>query len=300
MDLTEHLAILGGAATRAVIVERCGRGAFERGVREGTLVRLARGRYALKSAEKGAKAATRWGGVISWRSAAQLHGWGQRLVPERPDVTFPRNHHLPREARRQLVPHWSVLRDGDVIDGVTTKERTLVDCLRNLPVIESLPIVDSAIRCGDFTHAEIFALATAMKGRGRARALAVARLASAKPANAYESTLRAIAVQVPGLQALPQVEVQAGGRALHPDLYDEALGLVVEAESFEWHGKKAALTRDCWRYNAFVLAGKVVIRFSWTQVIFEPDYVFDVLVQVVALFAATHANVARGSPGRAA
>lgn len=300
MDLAEHLTILGGAATRAVIVERCGRRAFDTAVRDGTLVRLARGRYGTPGATKSVRTAIRWGGVVSWRSAAQRHGWGQRQVPERADVTFPRNHHLPREARKHLVPHYADLPDEDVEDGVTTKRRTLVDCIRNLPVIESLPIVDSALRAGDFTYEDIQAIAFAMKGRGRARAREVAALASEKPANAFESTLRGIAVQVPGLSVLPQVEVQAGGRALHPDLYDAALGLVVEAESFEWHGRKAALSRDCWRYNAFVLAGKVVIRFSWRQVIFDAAYVHEVLCQVAALLAAPHANVARGSPDCAA
>lgn len=300
MDLAEHLTILGGAAKRTVIVERCGRTAFDEAVRTGELVRLARGRYATRGADKAVRTATRWGGVVSWRSAAQRHGWGQRLVPERADVTFPRNHHLPREARKHLVPHWADLPDADVVDGVTTKRRTLVDCMRNLPVAESLPIVDSALRSGDFTYAEIQDIAREMRGRGRARARAVAALTSDKPANAYESSLRAIAVQVPGLAVLPQVEVIAGGRKLHPDLYDGALDLVIEAESFEWHGKTAALSRDCWRYNAFVLAGKIVIRFSWRQVIFEAEYVHGVLGEVVALLAAPHANVARGSPERAA
>lgn len=293
MDLTQHLAILGGAATRAVIVGRCGRSAFDQAVADGVLVRLARGRYALKTADKAVSVATRWSGVVSWRSAAQRHGWGQRLVPTLPDVTFPRAHHLPPAARKHLVPHWSELAEDDVVDGVTTKERTLVDCLRNLEVTESLPIVNSAVRSGDFTPAQIQALARSMRGRSRARAMAVASLASRKPANPFESTLLAIALQVPGLTPVPQAPVVAGGRVLHPDLYDEALGLIVEAESFEFHGKRAALTRDCRRYNAFVLAGKVVIRFSWEQVIFEPEYVFAVLTEAVALLtAAGHANVA--------
>lgn len=300
MDLTEHLTILGGAAPRGVIVSRCGRGAFDRAVASGTLVRIARGRYALRSAHKAVATAVRWGGVVSWRSAAQRHGWGQRLVPDRPDVTFPRNHHLPPPARKHLVPHWSELADGDVVDGVTTKRRTLVDCLRNLPVTESLPIVDSALRLGDVSYAELQQIAREMRGRGRARAMAVARLASRKPVNAYESSLRGIAVQVPGLSVTPQAEVRAGGRELHPDLYDDRLRLVIETESFAWHGKTAALTRDCWRYNAFALAGKTIIRFSWAQVIHQPEYVYEVLAGMVALLAPGHANVARGSPDRAA
>lgn len=293
MDLVEHLTILGGASSRAVIVERCGRNEFDRAVRQGVLVRVARGRYALASADVSVRVAARWGGVLSMRSAAQRHGWGQRLVPDRPDVTFPRTHRVPKEARRDLVPHWSNLTEADVEAGVTTKRRTLVDCMRNLPLVESLPIVDSALRAGDVTYAELQALAASMRGRSRARARAVAAMAHHKPANAYESTLRAIAQQVVGLDVVPQHPIATAGRTRHPDLYDPALGLVIEAESFAWHGETAALTRDCAGYNAFVIAGYTVIRFSWYQVMFEPEYVARVLAAAVQ-HARGHANVARG------
>lgn len=191
-----------------------------------------------------------------------------------------------------LVPHWSDLADHD-IDGTTTSlRRTLVDCMRNLALNESLPIVDSAVRAGDVTLAEVRAIADSMRGRGRARARAVAALASSRAANPFESTLRAIAVTVPGLDVVPQGEVRiAGVRVLHPDLYDERLGIVIEAESFEWHGDSARLTRDCFRYNAFAALGLVVVRFSWSQVIYSPEYVFAVLSEVVSRVR-QHANVA--------
>lgn len=293
MDLVEHVTILGGACTRAVLVARCGRSAVDKALGSGVLVRIARGRYALANADESVRTAAKWGGVLSLRSAAQRHGWGQKLVPERPDVTFPRTHHLHPAARTELVPHWLSLEPGDVSAGMTTKRRTLIDCMRNLPLDESLPIVDSAVRCGDVTAGDLREIAHSMRGRGRARAMGVAAIASPKPANAYESTLRGIAEQVAGLSVVPQHPVHAGGRELHPDLYDARLGLVIEAESFAWHGKTAALTRDCRRYNAFTLEGLIVVRFSWYQVMFEPEYVVNVLVAAVAL-ARRHANVARG------
>lgn len=71
------------------------------------------------------------------------------------------------------------------------------------------------------------------------------------------------------------------GRRVRPDLIDRRLGLIVEAESFEWHGKRAALTSDCSRYNAFALAGYVVLRFSWWQVMRRPEYVAECLRRYV-------------------
>lgn len=234
------------------------------------------------------------------RSAAQRHGWGQKRVPELPDVTFPRSHHLRRSARLLVVPHWSDIAPEDVEDGVTGIRRTLIDCMRNLPLDESVPIVNSALRAGDVTLPGLRAIARSMKGRGRARAMAVAAMATAKPSNPYESTLYAIASTVPGLQVVPQRPVRVfGGGELHPDLSDERLRIIIEAESFEWHGKRAALTRDCIRYNAFTASGWLVIRFSWEQVMFDSAYVLTVLEAVVNLVR-RHANVARGSPAAAA
>lgn len=300
MDLISHVTILGGACTRAALVERCGRAAVDRGLRDGVLVRVARGRYALRTASAAVTAAAALGGVISMRSAAQRHGWGQKRVPDKPDVTFPRTHHLPRTARELVVPHWSDIAPEDVVEGMTGVRRTLVDCMRMLPLEESVPIVDSALRAGDVTHDELKAIAASMRGRGRTRAILVAAMATARATNPYESTLRAIASTVPGLDVTPQLPIRVSPeRVLHPDLADPVLGIVIEAESFEWHGKRAALTRDCVRYNAFTLRGWTVIRFSWELVMFDPAYVVTVLEQVVRLVR-RHANVARGSPGVAA
>ena len=83
---------------------------------------------------------------------------------------------------------------------------------------------------------------------------------------------------------------------LHPDLLDERLKIVVEAESFEWHGDRRRMTQDCTRYNRFVSLGYLVVRFSWEQVIFTPAYVVEVLVDAVRR-ARRHANVAGGATG---
>jgi very-short-patch-repair endonuclease len=300
MDLVSHVTVLGGACARAVLVERCGRAAVDRALRDGVLVRVARGRYALATASAAVQAAATLGGVLSMRSAAQRHGWGQKLVPSLPDVTFPRTHHLPVGARKLVVPHWSDIAPEDVEDGVTGVRRTLVDCMRMLPLDESVPIVNSALRAGDVTLDELRAIARAMRGRGRARAMAVAAMATAKPTNPYESTLYALASTIPGLSVMPQHPIRVSATLeLHPDLADPELGIVIEAESFAWHGKTAALTRDCVRYNAFTVGGWIVVRFSWSQVMFEAAYVLEVLEKVVRL-ARRHANVARGSPAAVA
>ena len=51
----------------------------------------------------------------------------------------------------------------------------------------------------------------------------------------------------------------------------EASGLA--ANPFEFHGHRAGLRRDCERYTALALRGWLVLRFSWEDVMHDPDYV---------------------------
>jgi very-short-patch-repair endonuclease len=293
MDLISHLTLMGGACDRATLVELRGRRELDAALRNGTLTRTARGRYALSTSREAVQRASAVAGVLSHRSAALYWGWAQKTVPTKPDVTFPRERRITVGTRDLILPHWSDLGNDDVEGMVTTRRRTLVDCMRNLPSDESLPIVDSAIRVDDFTAEEVVDLARATQGRGRARIMSIAGAATSKSANAFESVLRAQANLVPGLhvQAQLPVTVPGTGLVLHPDLGDPVRRIALEAESFEWHGESAALTRDCRRYNTLTSLGWMVIRFSWYLVMYEPAYVHRTLIDAVAL-AHQHANVA--------
>jgi very-short-patch-repair endonuclease len=88
------------------------------------------------------------------------------------------------------------------------------------------------------------------------------------------------------------VWVAETGRA---DLVDRTLGVVLEAESFEFHGLRRLLKRDCERYNAFVLDGWLVLRFAWEHVMFEPAYARDVLVSAVQLLTGQPSRRALGA-----
>jgi hypothetical protein len=256
-------------------------------------MRTGRGRYALSNARDFVVTASRVGGIASHRSAALFHGWALPHLPELPDVTFPRNRHLAAGVRRLVVPHWVDLHPLDVEGIVTTRRRTLVDCMRNLPLHDSVPIDDEAIRSDDFTHRQVRAIAESTRGRGRARIMAVAVEATSKAQNEFESLLRVHAALIPGLdiEAQPAIRMRGTSRIIHPDLGDPRLRLAIEAESFQWHGQAAQLSRDCRRYNELVLQGWILIRFSWYQVHFQPAYVRQTLLEAVEL-ARRHANVA--------
>lgn len=293
MDLISQVTLMGGACDRATLVGLRGRREVDAAIRDGSLIRIARGRYALPTSRDFVRRASAVSGVLSHRSAAQYWGWAQKAPPTRPEVTVPRDRRVSRATRRLVLPHWSDLGPEEIRGIVTSPRRTLVDCMRNLPLDEALPIVDSAIRVDDFTRDEVVALADSTKGRGRARICAVGAAATSKAANAFESVLRAQAMLVPGLNVEPQLAVPVPGSTLvlHPDLGDPWLRIAIEAEGFEWHGESAALTRDCRRYNTFTRLGWQVIRFSWVLVMHDPAYVHQTLLSAVDL-ARQHANVA--------
>lgn len=122
-----------------------------------------------------------------------------------------------------------------------------------------------------------------LRGPGSVLARRVVDCADGRAANAFESALRAIALSVDGLDVEPQVPIRVGQQFLgRPDLVDERLGIVLEADSFEWHGDRAALGRDARRYNRLSVNGWLVLRFTWEDVMFHPDEVAVVLRAAVA------------------
>ena len=106
--------------------------------------------------------------------------------------------------------------------------------------------------------------------------------------------MRALAIQA-GLNVAAQWEVRTGGLRLHPDVADPFHGLALEADSYAHHGAtREAHERDCERYNAMVLAGWRVLRFTWPEVMFNPDRVTRTIAAAMANRAST---VTRSEPG---
>ena len=56
---------------------------------------------------------------------------------------------------------------------------------------------------------------------------------------------------------------------------------MLEADSFEFHGERAAFSRDCERYDELVSRGWLVLRFSWEQVMLRPAWVSRVIERTV-------------------
>lgn len=277
--VVEALRELGGVARWAELRRRTSRSNIRKALRDGLIVVDSRGRYALPEADKATRAASRVGGVVALRSAALHWRWGQMFTPMLPEVIVPKHRELTPERRAGVSVHVADLHPGEIQGLVTSMERTLKDCLRSLPFDQALSIADSALREGDFTSSQLMELVSGARGPGSAQMRRVAELADSAAENAFESALRSHAIEA-SLTVRPQVSLYAPHFLGRPDLVDESRRIILEADSFEWHGSRWALRRDTRRYNAFVVAGWIVLRFSWEDVMFAPGYVRSVLTAV--------------------
>ena len=204
------------------------------------------------------------------------------------------------ESRERATLRRAALEPHEVERGVTSPLRTVVDCARHLPLDEALSVADSALRSGLLRSTDLTLAAARIQGAGRMRVLRVLVNAHRKAANPFESSLRAIALDVPGLAFVPQVGIRlAGGARVVPDLVDVNLGLVLEADSHEFHTGRARLTSDCWRYDELVVASWRVLRFTWEQVMLQQAWVRSVLQRAVALLTPRTHKVPRGLPPQA-
>lgn len=273
MRPAEVLEQLGGVARRRTLLRWVSRGDLARALEVGDVIAVGRQRCGLPDADLAVRTAARLGGIVGLTSAALHHGWAVKSVPPLPHVVLSRGCRIPASAPPALV-HRAELGDGEVDGHWTSEETTLEHCLRRLPFDEALCVADSALREG-VGRDVLDRLADRVRGPGAVQVRRVAGASSPLAANPFESTARAISLAVPGLELRAQVVLpELGYRA---DLVDETLRIVVECDSFTWHGSRDALAADCRRYNAMVSHGWLVLRLCWEDVMFHPDAVHELL-----------------------
>jgi very-short-patch-repair endonuclease len=201
-------------------------------------------------------------------------------------VTIRRSAHLPRSGAGVAQVFWGSLTDEELDAGVTSPTRTVVDCARVLPFDQALAVADSAFRSRDVEPQELCEAAASSPRTGRSCAMRVSAAADGRAANPFESVLRAVADGVAGLHLVPQVTIGGGELIGTADLVDTRLGIVVEAESWTYHGGRAAFDRDVRRYTAMVSSGWIVLRFLWDDARRSPDQVRSALAAAVVLAVA--------------
>ncbi len=266
------LAQMGGTATSKQLLQWTTRKRLRSAVRRGEVVVLAKDRYGLPGTDDARTASAKLHGVLTHLSAAREWGWEVVRPPVLPQVTVPRKRNVVADRRAGVQLFWRDIDPRHHNGRITSRAWTVIDCARDLPFAEALAVVDSALREGRVERADLTPLVEKLSAKARRQVARVLEAADERAANPFESALRAYALEA-GLDVVPQLEVRSHGFICHPDLVDAARKVVVEAEGFEWHGKRKALHRDCRRYTMLALGGWRVIRFSWEDVMFHPEYV---------------------------
>lgn len=277
LTVVEVLRRLGGHARVDELRGWATRHAIAAAVRQGQLVRVGRGVYGLPDLPPARQAAARGHGVLSHTSAATSWAMPQVLPQSEIHVSVPHGSRPP--AVDGVRYHWCTLPPSDIVDGVTTPVRTVLDCAAVLPFREALAVADSALRLDLVGADELQRAARERRGPGSAGGRRVAAAATPEAANPFESALRGTLIEV-GLPLVPQWEITTAAFRVRVDLADVEAGLVVEGDSFTHHGTRMAFGRDCRRYDELVRLGWTVLRFTWEQVMFEPDWVAAVTCEV--------------------
>jgi len=272
------LAQLGGRGTFAQLTRVIPKRELAAAVRSGAVVRLARGVYGLPGPSTDQRVAVAYDGVVSHQSAAVAWRLPLLAPPEQPHITVPTKRR-PRPGPPAVL-HWAPVEADDQARRLTSLLRTVLDCSRTLPFGEALAVADASL-ANKLTRPRLIAAAMAMRGPGSKQARQVAVAATGASGSFLESMLRALVAQA-GLEGFePQVVVKRGQFRARVDLGHRQAKIAVEAEGYEFHGSSADFAADCRRYDELVAAGWLVLRFTYQQVLFEPDWVVATIRQAL-------------------
>ncbi len=224
------------------------------------------------------------GAAACGTAAACLRGWGLLHEPCRTvRVAVHRGRSRVRLAgvrasqRHRVATEELEVRAGEAPLRVTTAVQTAVDCCHELPLLEAVVACDSALRSREVTVAQLRAAGLAQRSRrAAARVRRVVELCDPESGSVLESVLRVQMVQA-GLTDFATQEVvrdRHGRRILRVDFCFALRRLVIETDGVRWHD---APSRDQGLDNRLVAAGWRVLRFTWAQVVHDPQAVLGLV-----------------------
>jgi very-short-patch-repair endonuclease len=262
---------MDGRATWTELTSLCTQHSLRRALDGGQIRQVGRGLYALPDLAADREAAAGTGGALSHLSAAVHLGLAVLTEPDAVHVTVPRAAH--RRPIPGVVVHRADLPAGAADRVRTGPLRTVLDCAAALPFPDALAVADSALRDGLVRPQVLLSAAQVRRGPGARAVRRVAEQADGNAANPFESALRAAVLDARITGFRTQQRILLGGTVRFVDLGDERRRIALEADSFAHHGSRAALRRDCRRYDELVRGGWTVLRFAWEDVVFDSAWV---------------------------
>ncbi len=231
--------------------------------------------------------------AVSHRSAARL--WGV-LDDETVEISIPRSRSCRLDG---VVVH----RSRDLVDDhisrwegfpLTKPARTIVDLGAVLPPEKVEDVLDRALTRKRTTIAGVEWMLTELAGRGRPGTAAVAKILDERalgkePADGLLEPRMARLLRTAGLPPAAfqhPVHTPEGRFLARVDFAYPELLLAVEVDGFESHGSPSAMGKDFVRQNGLVPYRWRVLRFTWAQVVHQPEYVAATIGRVLAALAA--------------
>lgn len=285
----------GVVSIEQLLATGLGHGAIKYRMRCGRLHRLYRGVYAVGHRRLSREG--RWlaavlalgpGAALSHSSAAALRDL-RRSDAAQIHVTVPSG--AGRLKRRGIVVHRSrTLRADDVqtIDGipVTTVARTLLDLAGRLADGPLERVVERAQTLRWFDARAVSTVIERAPTRPGATKLArvIARIADEPVLTRSQLEIRMRDLLDAHDLERPAVNAFVDGREV--DFLWRRLRLIVETDGHETHGTRSAFERDRARDARLTMLGYRVVRFTYRQVVYEPDGVAATLRGLIAGVAA--------------
>lgn len=223
---------------------------------------------------------------LGWPVLDELPAWPEWLENE----SWPKDAEVHVTCRRRLrTPDGIVCHQATPGPAVLVREvrltehvRTLLDVACTAPLPIALPIIDAAGHLDPWLLDQLAAKADRCGGRrGIARAQRAIRLASPQAESPLETLLRLL-IALAGLPAPDiQVPVRAGRKTYFADLGYREQRLLLEADGRDHHSERKKVVEDMVRHNAMVGAGWRVLRFTWSQVMYQPELVIAAIRQAL-------------------
>jgi very-short-patch-repair endonuclease len=282
--------LMKGGVTRGVIRGLCNRGRLQP-----LLPRVFRLDAAPTTKRMRCMATALWAGsgaAISGRTAAELH---ELLDPAAgPIEVFGPVNRTPRPGivhrRRPLETFEMCLVDNIPTLSVT---RTLLDLCESIDESTCEIALDAALREGlvDFDSLKDLVQMASRRRLGGVRTLRELVEVRGDDEAMSESELESRVFRLLRTTHYPlpqrQYPLDLSPRRGRADFYYPEANLVIEVDGRRWHAGRRPETRDRRRDHSLVLDGNRVLRFTWEDVVHEPEYFLEVVGEALGLLVRT-------------
>jgi hypothetical protein len=171
---------------------------------------------------------------------------------------------------------------------VTTPLRTVTDLGRTLPLPEAVGVADSARRQRLVRLPALRGAAATARGAGCGPLIRCIALADPRSGSLLESYTRVLLVLAGHGPEQTQYVVRRpdGGFIARVDFAWPSRRVLVEVDGFAYHADRVSYRNDRRRQNALEIAGWLVLRLTWEDVLGRPDEVVRVVRQALGEIAA--------------